>query len=188
MSEVPLAYDAYQSLADDYARLIDTKPHNAYYERPATLGLLPEVNGKHVLDAGCGPGVYAEELLKRGAQVVSVDASDRMLELAQQRVGGNGIFEKVDLSRPLTMFEDEQFDLVLAPLCLDYLVDWTTVFGEFRRVIKPGGHVVMSAGHPAFDAEYYATTAYFTVQRVECEWTGFGKKVTMPIQQPALLE
>ena len=53
-------------LADDYARLIDTKPHNAYYERPATLALLPDVNGMHVLDAGCGPGIYAEELLKRG--------------------------------------------------------------------------------------------------------------------------
>ena len=73
----------------------------------------------HVLDAGCGSGVYAEELLKRGAHVVSVDASDRMIELARERLGSNATIHNVDLSGPLTMFRDGQFDLVLAPLCGD---------------------------------------------------------------------
>jgi hypothetical protein len=47
-----IAYDAYERLADTYAEMIDTKPHNAYLERPATLSLLPDVKGKRVLDAG----------------------------------------------------------------------------------------------------------------------------------------
>lgn len=51
MPEPPIAYQAYQELADHYAALIDTKPHNAYYERPAMLGMLPELRGKRVLDA-----------------------------------------------------------------------------------------------------------------------------------------
>lgn len=188
MSDKPLAYEAYQTLADDYARLIDTKPHNAWYERPATLSLLPDVNGKHVLDAGCGPGVYAEELLNRGARVISVDASDRMIELARERLGPQAVIERVDLSLPLTMFADGQFDLILAPLCLDYIADWTKVFREFRRVLGPGGYFVMSAGHPAFDAEYYATNKYFSVEYVECEWTGFGTKVVMPSYRRSLQE
>ncbi len=188
MSPKPLAYEAYQKLADDYARLIDTKPHNAWYERPATLGLLTDVEGMHVLDAGCGPGVYSEELVRRGAQVVSVDASDRMLELARQRLGPHAIIQHVDLSRPLTMFRDGQFDLVLAPLCLDYIADWLTLFREFRRVLKPQGCFVMSAGHPAFDAEYFATNDYFSVEYVECEWTGFGTPVTMPGYRRSLEE
>ena len=87
MPDKPLAYEAYQRLADDYARCVDTKPHNAFYERPATLALLPNVRGMQVLDAGCGPGAYAEELLNRGAHVISVDASDRMIELAQRTTG-----------------------------------------------------------------------------------------------------
>jgi 2-polyprenyl-3-methyl-5-hydroxy-6-metoxy-1,4-benzoquinol methylase len=33
-----------------------------------------------VLDAGCGPGIYAEELVARGAEVVGFDASERMVE------------------------------------------------------------------------------------------------------------
>ena len=188
MPKKPLAYDAYQLLADDYARLIGTKPHNAWYERPATLALLPSVIGMHVLDAGCGPGVYAEELFKRGAQVVSVDASDRMIELARERLGPNATIQNVDLSRPLTMFRDGQFDLVLAPLCVDYINDWLTLFSEFGRVLKPRGYFVMSAGHPAFEAEYFSTSNYFSVERVECEWTGFGTKVTMPSYRRSLEE
>ncbi len=180
MLEKPLAYEAYQKLADDYARLVETKPHNAYYERPATLALLPDVDGKDVLDAGCGPGVYAKELIKRGARVVSVDASDRMIELARERLGPDAAIQQVDLSQPLSMFDDGQFDLVLAPLCLDYIADWLSVFREFLRVLRPGGYFVLSAGHPSFDAEYYSTNNYFTVEAVQCVWKGFGTRVMMP--------
>ncbi len=188
MSHKPLAYEAYQRLADDYARLIDTKPHNAFYERPATLALLPDVSGMQVLDAGCGPGVYAEQLIKRGARVTSVDASDRMIELARQRLGPDAVIQHVDLSQPLTMFPDNQFDLVLAALCLDYIADWLTLFREFHRVLKPKGYFVMSAGHPAFDAEYFATNDYFSLEQVACEWKGFGTRVVMPSYRRSLQE
>ena len=70
---------AYTALADAYAARIGTKAHNAFYERPATLTLVPEVAGKTVLDAGCGPGVYTEWLLNKGAKVVAFDANERML-------------------------------------------------------------------------------------------------------------
>ena len=58
----PLALEAFEQLAEAYARLVDTKPHNAYYERPATLSLLPDVAGLRVLDAGCGPGKRGNRL------------------------------------------------------------------------------------------------------------------------------
>jgi SAM-dependent methyltransferase len=83
----PISRRSYEELAEAYAAKIDTKPHNAYYERPATLSLLPEVRGLRVLDAGCGPGVYAEWMTNRGARVVAVDASPKMLALARARVG-----------------------------------------------------------------------------------------------------
>ena len=53
---------AYEQLATSYNDLIDHKPHNAYYDRPNTLGLMTEIRGKKILDAACGPGKYAELL------------------------------------------------------------------------------------------------------------------------------
>ncbi len=185
MTQEPIAYRAYQKLADSYAARIDKKPHNAYYDRPAMLSLLPDVDQKSVLDAGCGPGAYAEQLVKRGAQVVAIDVSDRMLELATQRLGpyvtsGKVELRSVDMTQPLTMFQDQQFDVVNAPLCLDYIADWLSLFKEFYRVLKPGGRFLFSAGHPSFDAEHFKTTDYFSVEQVSCIWRGFGTPIRMP--------
>jgi SAM-dependent methyltransferase len=176
----PLAYDAYQDLADHYAKHLETKPHNAYYERPAMMAMWPELSGKRVLDAGCGPGLYAQLLLERGANVTAVDVSDRMLELARTRLGPTADLRLIDLTKPLTEFRDGEFDFVNAPLCLDYIEDWRSLFAEFYRVLKGDGLVQFSCGHPAFDAEYYKTSQYFKVEQVECTWTGFGKAVVMP--------
>ncbi|MEL7499964.1 MAG: class I SAM-dependent methyltransferase [Planctomycetota bacterium] len=189
----PLAYHAYQQLADSYAARIDTKPHNAYYERPAMLDLLPDVDGKRVLDAGCGPGAYSAALVKRGAVVDGIDVSDRMLELANERLG-NMIdrqqvrLHRVDMTQPLTIFENATFEVVNAPLCLDYIEDWTSLFREFCRVLKPGGHFQFSCGHPAFDADYFNTRNYFSVEQVECNWTGFDIPIRMPSFRRSLTE
>jgi 2-polyprenyl-6-hydroxyphenyl methylase/3-demethylubiquinone-9 3-methyltransferase len=56
----PIALEAYEALAESYAARVDTKPHTACYDRPATLSLPPRVDGSRVLDAGCGPAVCAE--------------------------------------------------------------------------------------------------------------------------------
>ncbi|MEM7584290.1 MAG: class I SAM-dependent methyltransferase [Acidobacteriota bacterium] len=188
MPQEPIAYEAYQKLADRYAELIDTKPHNAYYERPAMLAMWPELDGKRVLDAGCGPGVYAEQLIARGASVTSIDASDRMLELARERLGPEADLRRVDLTQPLDMFGDDAFDFVNAPLCLDYIEDWRTLFKELKRILKPNGLLQFSCGHPALDAEYFETEDYFSVEQVECTWTGFGVDIVMPSYRRSLQE
>lgn len=192
-SPKPPAYAVYQRLADVYAAKVETKPHNAYYERPATLSLVGDVDGLHVLDAGCGPGVYAEILAQRGAQVDACDLSERMLELAAQRLSqdvaaGRVTLHNVDLGQPLSIFGNGRFHLVLAPLCLDYIEDWRATFREFHRVLAPGGRLVFSCGHPHFEAEYFETREYFTVEAVSCTWRGFGEEVTMPSYRRSLQE
>lgn len=180
----PVAFEAYQQLAEQYAALIDTKPHNAYYDRPATVSLWPDsLDGLNVLDAGCGPGVYSELLVQRGANVVACDASDRMLQLAQRRsekAEYEVALRQVDLSLPLTMFDGAEFEFINAPLCLDYIEDWNAVFQEFYRVLRPGGSVVFSCEHPAHTAAYHKTDQYFAVEKVLTTWNGFGTPIEMP--------
>ena len=173
MDNKPLALDAYEALAEAYAAVVDTKPHNAYYERPATLSLLPEVGGKRVLDAGCGPGVYSEWLIKHGAEVLALDASPGMVELARRRLGGAADVRQADLGGPLAFLDDSSFDVVLSPLVLDYIEDWRAPFAEFYRVLRPAGHFVFSVTHPFFDHLYYKSNDYFETELVGCEWKGF---------------
>ena len=101
MIDPPIAQDAYNQLADDYAARIDSKAHNAYYDRPAVLSLLPAVAGQRVLDAGCGPGAYAQWLLGHGAQVVAVDANEKMLAHARARTANRAEFHLANLNAPL---------------------------------------------------------------------------------------
>ncbi len=165
-------------LAETYAQRVETKPHNAYYERPATLSLLPEVGGRRVLDAGCGPGVYAEWLVNHGADVVALDASEKMVEFARARLGSRAKIVHADLEQPLTFFDDASFDLVLSPLVLDMVRDLAPLFREFYRIVRVEGHLIFSLGHPA--ADYFVRHPagnYFATELVESEWRGFGPPV-----------
>jgi ubiquinone/menaquinone biosynthesis C-methylase UbiE len=177
----PVAQDAYDQLADAYAERINTKPHNAYYERPATLSLLPDLKGQYVLDAGCGPGVYAEILVRMGAEVVAMDANPKMVALARDRLGGKALVIEASLEEPLVFFDDEIFDLVIAPLVMDYIHDWLATFGEFFRVLKPGGTLVFSIEHPMMKYfDHQAESHYFNIERVTYTWRGFGTPVEVP--------
>ena len=181
MSDTPIALDAYEALAEAYAAMIDTKPHNAYYERPATLSLLPDVEGKTVLDAGCGPGVYAEWLLEHGADVVALDVSPKMVALAKQRLGGGIEVWQADLSKPLPFLASASFDVVLCPLVLEYIKDWSRPLAAFNRVLRTGGYLIVSVTHPLFDYTYFKSNNYFETERVSAEWSGFKPvRVRMP--------
>ncbi len=66
----PPQYDAF---ADEYLEHARDGFFNALYDRPACLSLLGDVTGQAVLDAPCGPGLYAAELVRRGARVTGFD-------------------------------------------------------------------------------------------------------------------
>jgi ubiquinone/menaquinone biosynthesis C-methylase UbiE len=177
----PIAQEAYNQMAEEYARRVDTKAHNAYYERPATLSLLPEVAGKQVLDAGCGPGVYSEWLVDQGAQVVALDANPKMVRLAKKRLGDKARVLLASLDEPLDFLADASFDVIVSPLVMDYVKDWRSAFKEFFRVLKPAGILVFSIEHPYVKYDQHRHTSnYFKVDRVEYTWRGFGKHVRVP--------
>src|SRR5262249_27603803 len=110
MGEEPIALAAYERLADAFAAPGQTKAYNAFYDRPAALSALPRVGGQRVVGAGCGAGVCAEWLADRGAEVVGVDVSPRMVELARLRLGARASVVHADLGRPLDFLPADSFD------------------------------------------------------------------------------
>lgn len=180
MEKHPNSFAAWERLAESFAARVDTKAHNAFYDRPAVISLLPLLAGKSVLDAGCGPGVYAQWLVEQGAAVVGIDSSPKMLEFARRRLPG-ALFVQADLGQPLDFLESASFDLIISALVLDHVKDWTRTFKEFFRLLREPGYFVFSAGHPADEFfEHHPNGNYFEVERVDLEWRAFGVPVNVP--------
>ena len=157
--------DHYDHFAESYSIENESSLLNAYYERPAMIDLAGDVDGHRVLDAGCGSGPLSAALRAKGAIVTGFDGSPAMLELARQRLGDDAALHVADLSRPLP-FADGAFDDIVASLVLHYLRDWATPLAELRRLLKPGGRLILSVNHPIVykllypDADYFAITQY----------------------------
>ena len=179
---------AYEEMAESYNAKIDFKPHNAFYDRPNTLGLMPKVNGQSILDAACGPGKYAEILLSQGANLTGFDISPRMIEFAKERNKGLGTFFVHDLTQRFDMLKNESFDVVLCALAMHYVQDWTLTIKEFCRVLKPKGLLIMSIEHPFFEFNYFNSTKYFEVEPVKCIWKGFDKPIEINSYRRPLME
>ena len=157
--------DHYDGFAASYARTNETGLFNAHYARPAMIRLAGDVRGRRVLDAGCGSGPLAEDLRAGGAVVSGFDASPAMLELARERLGDDVDLRLADLGKPLP-YADGEFDDVVVSLVLHYLQDWTGPLAELRRVLRPGGRLLLSVNHPRIlessdpDADYFSVTQY----------------------------
>ncbi|MGF1636669.1 MAG: class I SAM-dependent methyltransferase [Cyclobacteriaceae bacterium] len=175
----PISYEAYQFLADYYSEIAPTKDYNAYYDRPAILSLLDPIEGKEILDAGCGPGIYSDLLTNMGAHIIGIDISENMIKLAKEKNGLRCDFIIANLEEPLNIFENEKFDGIVSALAISYVEDLNPLFSEFHRILKPGGWIVFSTEHPFWSFSYHKLNNYFSVQKVECEWKGFDQKVTM---------
>ncbi|WP_169914653.1 class I SAM-dependent methyltransferase [Rhodococcoides yunnanense] len=142
--------------------------YNAHYDRPAVLAAIGAVEGLDVLDAACGPGFYLQKLVDAGARVRGFDASEEMVRLAKERVGGEVDIRRADLDSTLP-YDDESFDLIVCALAIHYSSDRSATFGEFFRLLRPGGRCVVSTGHPASDFARKAGS-YFDVVMESDTW------------------
>ena len=100
-----------------------------------------------VADLGCGPGAHALALARRGYDVVGVDGSPRMVEVARARAERDGVdatFDVHDVSGPLP-FGDASLGGVLAILVLQHLAQPAAFIAEIRRGLRPGGHLLIIA-------------------------------------------
>lgn len=155
----------YDAFAENYSTENESSLMNAYYERPAVINLAGEVTGHRVLDVGCGSGPLSAALAAKGAIVTGFDSSPAMVELARRRLGEGVDLHVADLSQPLP-FADNIFDDVVASLVFHYLQDWSAPLAEVRRVLKPGGRLILSVNHPLIHkmmepaADYFALTEY----------------------------
>ena len=93
-----------------------------------------------LLDAGCGSGLFSYLAIERGAEVIGVDAASGLLELCRQRNPRNNFLEE-DLEK--LPFNNRSFDVVAGFNSFQFAGDFELALREARRVLKPGGKLVI---------------------------------------------
>jgi ubiquinone/menaquinone biosynthesis C-methylase UbiE len=152
---------SYDKLAEHYAKDVDTKSFNAYYERPAMINAIGNVKGLRALDAGCGAGFYTEWLINNGAkEAVAIDFSEKMVESTKKRIGDKAKVYVSNLNEKLNL-EDNYFDLIISSLTLHYVKDLDFTLKELSRILKPNGKLIFSIHHPIMTYLYFSLENYF---------------------------
>ena len=142
---------------------------NDCIETPILFSMLPPLEGKTILDIGCGMGQHAKQYAGMGAKsVLGIDISAKMLEYAREHNSADNI-----TYRQLAM-EDigeigEQFDLVTSSLVFDYIEDFPGLMRKIHTLVKAGAEFVFSMSHPivtAWDGAYDRYTRTETGERL----------------------
>lgn len=132
--------EVYRQWAPDY----DEPNSMIEHEEPFVRAIVDGLPLGTALDAACGTGRHAAHLAELGHRVIGVDASPEMLAIAVDKVPG-AEFHRAELtSMPLP---DASVDLAVCALALCHVPDLVPVFAEFARVLRPGGHLVISDPH-----------------------------------------
>lgn len=130
------------------AAVFARRPHELFFDddsyldhetwiRPA-FELLGSVRGRRVLDYGCGHGMAAGVLARRGARVTAFDLSSGYLDEARRRAEANGVaIDFIQADAECLPFADDSFDCVWGNAVLHHL-DLAKAGRELFRVLKPG--------------------------------------------------
>jgi len=139
------------------------------------LKLLGSVEGKRILEIGCGGGQNAIAFARQGAITTGLDLSDKQIEFAKRLAEEEGV--KVDFVRgdmtDMKEIESESQDFVYTAVSLCYTPIEKT-FKEVYRVLNPGGKFVFSDIHPFYDVfseeDFTLQNTYFRSDFHEWDW------------------
>ena len=103
--------------------------------------------GKRVLDIGCGGGILADAMARKGAEVLGIDLAGKALKVAQLHAleaQTQGVRYREVSAETLAAEQPESFDVVTCMEMLEHVPDPSSVVRACARLVKPGGHVFFS--------------------------------------------
>lgn len=142
-----------QTFFDQYAQMPRSQQGlKAAGEWTQLKALFPNVQGRRVLDLGCGYGWHCRYAVEQGAaQVLGIDVSEKMLKEAGKRNGEGPVQYRLcgieDYEYP-----ENSWDLVVSNLALHYIEDLESVFRKVRHTLVSGGIFLFNIEHPVFTA------------------------------------
>ena len=125
--------------------LIRPRESDVHAEEPVVREILAGYPAGRALDAGCGTGRHTAHLASLGHEVVGIDCTPEMLEVAKAKAP-TARFETGDLTALL--LPSDAVDLAVCTLALTHFTHLGQPIAEIARVVRPGGRVVLSDVHP----------------------------------------
>lgn len=108
---------------------------------------LAPLKGKQVLDVGCGGGILADSMARRGAQVLGIDLAGKALKVAQLHAieaETQGVNYREVSAEDLASEQPETYDVVTCMEMLEHVPDPSSVVRACSALVKPGGWVFFS--------------------------------------------
>jgi 2-polyprenyl-6-hydroxyphenyl methylase / 3-demethylubiquinone-9 3-methyltransferase len=105
------------------------------------------LKGKRVVDVGCGGGILAESMAKRGADVLGIDLADKALKVAQlhaMEAGVANLAYRSVAAEALAAEQPGQFDVVTCMEMIEHVPDPSAIVRACSEMVKPGGWVFFS--------------------------------------------
>jgi 2-polyprenyl-3-methyl-5-hydroxy-6-metoxy-1,4-benzoquinol methylase len=165
-----------QMLSFHLNEAIDVSSRNAEFINQSVEWIASEFgigNGTKIADFGCGPGLYAARLAKRGAQVTGIDFSKRSIEYAKEAAASEQLKINYVNQNYLEFETEERFDLVLMIMC-DFCAlspaQRKAIIRKFHKILKPGGSVLLDVySLSAFEQREEAAT--YEVNQLNGFWS-----------------
>jgi 2-polyprenyl-6-hydroxyphenyl methylase/3-demethylubiquinone-9 3-methyltransferase len=111
---------------------------------------LAVLRGKQVVDVGCGGGILAESMARRGADVLGIDLATKALRVAQLHAleaGTPGVRYREVAVEALAAEASEQFDVLTCMEMLEHVPDPESIVAACGRLVRPGGWAFFSTIH-----------------------------------------
>jgi 2-polyprenyl-3-methyl-5-hydroxy-6-metoxy-1,4-benzoquinol methylase len=147
-----MAARSYDEIADWYAGWIGEADDDPFFL--SLHALIGDVAGLDVCDLACGEGRIARFLAARGARVLGIDSSRRLLDIAEakERDEAGGVTYKLENAETLTSVPDASFDGVVCNMALMDIEHYEATVTSVARILRPSGWFAFSILHPAFNA------------------------------------
>jgi 2-polyprenyl-6-hydroxyphenyl methylase/3-demethylubiquinone-9 3-methyltransferase len=145
----PAEIDKFQSIASrwwdresEFKTLHEINPLRVTYIEKQAQG----VEGKKILDVGCGGGILAEALANKGAQVTGIDVAELSLKVAKMHLHESGLEVDYQLSTVEDFAQQHaaRFDIVTCLEILEHVPDPASIVASASRLLKPDGLLCLS--------------------------------------------
>lgn len=151
----------WDSIADIYNDAVSITTKDFHYgplvPGDSDLGLLPaQLNGARCLEIGAGAGHNSIFLAKAGASCLATDISNKQLDHGRKIAAS----EKVEVEfsciamEELSLAKHGSFDLIHSSYAITFSLEPGKVIGNWAEMLKPGGTLIISTGHPLFTGEW----------------------------------